>query len=158
MRVHEGTLVLEQPRFRLGVVGKFLIVLGALVVLSVLFAPFAHAEGDVVQPREGAVFSIDLGLWTMVQSYIVPLVVGLVLKATATTGLKVVTNIVVNAVGSLLASVVILDGVATISKATIMVWLLSTIGAIAAHYGFWKPLNVTGSTDATNKLIPTLGF
>ena len=55
--------------------------------------------------------------------------------------------IVINAVGGRLSSFVVTDA-AYISKATLLAWLLGTLGTIGAHYGVWKPLNVTGSTPS----------
>lgn len=132
--------------------------LSVAIIVVGFCSPVAAATGDVVAPRASDVVSVNLGLWSVIQGLIVPLVVGILVKATANSTFKVLVQIIVNAIGALIGSVVILDGVATISKATILMWAVATIATISTHYGIWKPTGVTGSTPSTNALAPTRGL
>lgn len=134
---------------------KALVVVALGLGLVIVGAAPAVAAAERVVPTESTVLTFDTTTWSTLQSVIVPIVVGLLVKAAASDRLKVLANIAVNAVGALLGSFVVLDGVATLSKPTLTMWVFGTIGSIATHYGIWKPLNVTSSTSKV--LLPTVG-
>lgn len=145
--------------FRPSLVVKILTaLLAVIVVLAAHAAPTWAADGEAIAPTTARVVTFSVVTWVALQSFVVPLIVGIVTKATASSPLKAVVNIVVNALGSLLGSVVVLNDVATISTATLGLWAMSTIGAIALHYGIWKPVGATGSNPRTNILAPGSGL
>lgn len=105
-----------------------------------------------------AAFSVDAATWTLVQIAIVPLVVGLLTKASASNRLKVFANLALSAVGTLLALVTEVNGVAVVSRQALVLWAVGVLGAVASHYGIWRPLGVTGSAPTTNVLSPSRGL
>jgi len=130
----------------------------AVATALVWASPAVAADGDPVTPTTGEVLTMSFAAWTIVQSFVVPLVVGVLTRVAASGPLKVVVQIVVNALGALLGNVVVLDGVAVLSVPTLVMWGLGVAGTVAAHYGVWKPIEVTGSSPATNRLLPAVGI
>lgn len=133
-----------------------LLIAGALALGLVLVgAAPALAEAERVVPTEANVLTFSATTWSAIQSVLAPIVVGLLVKAAASDRVKVLMNLAVNAVGALLGSFVVLDGVATLSKSTLTLWALGTVGSIAMHYGVWRPVDVTAPTSKV--LLPTVG-
>lgn len=137
---------------------KRLLTVGVLALGLLLAAPDLVSAAEAVDANEGAVLTFDVTTWGLLQSLVVPLVVGLVLKATASSRLKVLAQLVINAAGALIGSAVILDGVATFSKPTLTLWAITTVGTIATHYGVWKPIGVTGAEPTVPVLAPSKGL
>lgn len=154
-----NALLMHRPRsmtrtFLLAVMLSVAVVLLAVV----LGATPAWAAGDPVASREGSVLTVDSTTWSLLQGLAVPLLVGLVTRASATSRVKVLVQLLINALGALFAAFYVLDGVAVLSSSTFVNWMISTVTTIALHYGLWKPIGVTGSSPSVGVLLPDVGI
>lgn len=88
-------------------------------------------------------FLMELDIQTLdfVAGPVVALLVGLVSKSSASSGLKAVINLLFSAIAASLSVVILNDGNLVTQEfltSVIMVWVTS----IASYHGFWKPTNV----------------
>jgi hypothetical protein len=83
-----------------------------------------------------------LGLedWHLVIAILIPLVVGLVTKVSASSALKSITLIVANAANVLAQQAINDDGLVT--NASLRTFVSSVVVSVAMYYGAWKPLEV----------------
>lgn len=151
--VFEPSSTLSRLAFRLA-----LATLGAIAFVLLLASPVFAADGEMVTPTTGTVLTMSLVSWSVIQGTVLPIVVGILTKVSAPDPIKVLINLLLNAAGGLVAVVVVSDGVATLSLNAIVAAGLGFVSSIATHYGFWKPLGVTGSQPTTNRLLPSVGL
>jgi small basic protein len=78
--------------------------------------------------------------WLPAVAFFLPLVIGLVSKATLPEQAKAVIMLVVTAVAALAAQVAEAGGI--LEPETFKAWLLALVVTIASYYGVWKPLCV----------------
>lgn len=132
--------------------------LAFIAFVLLLASPAWSADGDPVTPTTGTVLTMSLATWAVLQGTVIPILVGILTKVNAPDPIKVLINLLLNALGGLVAVVVVSDGVATLSLNAIVAAGLGFVASIASHYGFWKPLGVTGSNPSTNRLAPARGL
>ena len=87
--------------------------------------------------------------WLPVVAFFLPLVIGLVSKATLPEQAKAAIMLVVTVVAALAAQVAEAGGI--LEPETFKAWLLSMVVTIASYYGVWKPLGV-------GNIAPTVGI
>jgi hypothetical protein len=87
---------------------------------------------------------------------VIPVLVGLVTKASASDRVKAVVTIVLAGVGTLIVQATADDGSAVISAVMAWDWLVTTALAVAAYLGILKP--VVGNGDLNSKLAPSKGI
>ena len=78
--------------------------------------------------------------WLPIIVAFIPLLVGLLVKSTASQSVKSVTMIVVTGIATLGSQVADSGGILT--KETAVAWLFSIIVAVSTYYGAWKPLGL----------------
>ena len=77
---------------------------------------------------------------------VIPLLVNVVAKSTATPGLKAIISLVLSVVASVINVFVQADGSATFDLQTFVITLGSTfLVAVMSYLGLWKPTGVSGS-------------
>lgn len=89
-------------------------------------------------------------------SAVIPILVGLITKATLSSGAKAVFMLILNAVNALVTTAVTTDGSAIITRQAFANFVIGVVISVAAYYGVYKPNNVT--SDAGGKLAPTVGI
>jgi len=90
-------------------------------------------------------------LVTLITSLFIPIVVGIVVKANASTAIKNVVMIVTTGVVTLINANVTDTGSAVLSTETLTYWAISIVATIAAYLGLYKPV------EANDKLLPNFG-
>ena len=101
--------------------------------------------------------SVDVATLSFVSGTIIPVLVALVTRQTASPGLKASINFLLSIVAGFLSAfvaeaqgeIVSID-VASFVSAVAMAWITS----VATHYGLLKPVGVTGTTGAIQTAIP----
>lgn len=96
--------------------------------------------------------TLDATLVTFIVSLFIPLAVGLITKSTASTTIKQIVLIVLNAINALVTTAVVGDGSAIITKEAATLFVLSLGISIASYLGIYKP------QDANEKLASTKGL
>jgi len=129
-----------------------------VVGLVLLLAGPAAADGEPVAAKTGTVITMSIMVWTVLQGTVLPIVVGLLTRVEAPDVVKVLLNLFLNALGAVVATITVVDGVAVLSTTTLVTAILGYISSIAVHYGFYRPFSVTGSTPETNSLWPERGL
>ena len=86
---------------------------------------------------------------------VIPVLVGLVTKASASDRVKAVVTIVLAAVGTLIVNATGDDGSAVVSAPVVWDWLVTTGLAVASSLGVLKPL---AGGDLNGKLAPSVGL
>lgn len=90
--------------------------------------------------------------WNMVIAVLIPLVVGLVTKASASSAVKSVALIVANGINALAQQAMNDNGFVT--HATLRTFVTSLVVSIAMYYGVWKP---TTTAEKVQNVAPTFG-
>lgn len=93
---------------------------------------------------------------TIIISTAIPIITGLLTKATLPSWIKGVMTIILNAVNALVVNATLADGTAVISQETFVVWVLGVVTSIAIYAGVYKPAHITSSGDG--KLKPESGI
>lgn len=122
-------------------------------LLALAAAPALADDSGSVAPTEGAVITIDAALLAFLIGSVMPLLVSLVTKLDASSGVKGVLNLVLSIAGGVLAAFQASSGSLTvmeIAAAAIVVYLGS--GATYSH--LWKP---TGTTAKIANATPRVG-
>lgn len=84
---------------------------------------------------------------TLIVSTLIPLLVGVVTKLGASSSIKVVTMLVLNAVSALFTVGTQQDGTAVISKTAAIYALFGVVQSVALYYGVWKPSGVSAAIN-----------
>lgn len=95
--------------------------------------------------------TIDATLVSLLIATVVPLLVGIFTKISAPAWLKVSILIFLTAVGAAVAVSTQANGVAVLSKVTIVQFLQSVTQSVAMYYGVWKPSGVSSAINETTK-------
>lgn len=112
-----------------------------------LLAQAGEAVSEVTSQIEFDALTVSFLL-----SLVIPVLTGLITKATAVPAVKQVTTIVLGGVASLIATNTMQDGTAVISKETGLLWAMNIGIAITTYLGYYKPNN------ANAKLSPNRGI
>jgi hypothetical protein len=96
--------------------------------------------------------TIDAFWVTALVSVIIPVLVGLLTKATAATWIQDVTNMVLTGIVALVATATQIDGVAVISWVTFREWVVALAISIAMYLKVWKPV------DINQRTLPAIGL
>lgn len=88
-------------------------------------------------------FVVDLTWVTLAVSIVLPILVGIVTKQVANGRIKAALLLFFSALTGMLNQVIAEQGVLT--KETIIAAVVAYVVATASHFGFWKPVEVTGS-------------
>lgn len=84
---------------------------------------------------------------TLVATVLLPILVGVVTKASTSGGVKAVLLLALSAVTSLVSGLLAVDGKTDIGP-LVTTTVTTFVIAVAVHYGFWKPTTVTDSAQA----------
>jgi len=128
-----------------------------LAVLAVLGSDVLIAAAQEIENDDTAVAptaSLTLNAFTVLVlvSFLIPTVVGLVTKSSASATVKQIVLLVISAITGLVTTATQLDGTAVISMASAQYALLALGIAIVSYLGIYKP------HDANAKLAPTVGI
>lgn len=82
---------------------------------------------------------------TLLVSLVIPVVTGLLTKASLSSGIKGLITLVLNAVNALIVGATLADGTAAFSQETLVVFLFGLAISVATYVGVYKPLNVTSN-------------
>lgn len=96
--------------------------------------------------------TLDPTTVVMITALVVPILVGLLTKLNAPSGLKSFVMLLVSALSTLLAQAMTEDGYAVVSQDMFKAWIVTTVTAVATYYGVYKPLGVSSS------LVPSKGL
>lgn len=137
---------------------KILVALGVIVLGLMATATIAAAEAigpsaTIVDVSAGARLSISPVILAVLAGTILPILNGIVLRTTASSGLSAFVNLVGVALVTV-ANFVLTSPVFDVS--TVVILAGSTFAmSIASYYGFWKPIDSGGGRAPLNG---TLGF
>lgn len=99
-------------------------------------------------------------------SFIIPVLTGVLTKATLATAWKGVITLVLNGVAAFVTSATLVDGTATITQQAIVQWALGMAISVAMYTGIYKKAGITSSTYTPSgtdvavpgKLAPAVGL
>ena len=120
-------------------------VLMAVITWLVLFlAPLTAfgAETDLEQ-SETTLFELSPLAVSSLLGVIIPIVVGVITKSSASPGLKAVANIVLSGVAAVVTQNLVEGGGAVLSQDTLVLAALTWVVSIATYFGLYKPAGVT---------------
>lgn len=100
----------------------------------------------VVTEDVGSKFIITSPVWTILTGLLLPIVVGLITKASASNRFQAVVGIVVAAVGALVLRATTVDGAGVLDKALVLDVALVYIPQIASYLGIWKNFELNQKT------------
>lgn len=91
---------------------------------------------------------ITLSAWlvTLISTFIIPIITGLLTKYNAGVGLKQFVTAVLSAVAGLVSNGIQPDGSATFSKETLVLVLTTFIVTQATYLGIYKPFDLNAKT------------
>ena len=98
---------------------------------------------------------LDPSITRVLVALVIPVLVGLATKVSASDRIKAVVMIVLAAVGALVVNATQSDGSAVLSAAMLSDWAITTATAVAAYLGVLKPLT-NGALNS--RLAPTIGL
>ena len=81
----------------------------------------------------------------------VPILVGLLAKASAPSGLKAILNAALTAAGAVLAQTI--PAGAFHWHAFFVAWAATWVVSVASHFGFYKPVGVSGAVQSSTATI-----
>lgn len=91
-------------------------------------------------------FTLDPTNLVIITSIIIPLLVGIITKNTASAQVKTVMNIVVTAVVTLIGNAMNESGAAVFSEEMLVNFILSLVISISTYYGVYKPIEIPAKT------------
>lgn len=97
--------------------------------------------------------AIDATYVMLLVSTIIPLLVGLLTKLNASSSLKSIVMIVLNAIAAFITTSTVDDGSAVLTKEGFIAFALGVVTSIATYYGVWKPVGVSAKLNES-----TAGF
>lgn len=111
-----------------------------------------------VDPTDtAAALSLSALTVTMVISLFIPIVNGIITKATLSSWVKGLLTLILNAVSAAVVTATVADGTAVFSEQTLIATLLGLAISVATYVGVYKPAGLT-SSDNGGKLGPTHGL
>ncbi len=96
--------------------------------------------------------ALDIQMLSIIGGAIIPILVGIVTKMSASSGLKAVVNFLLSAVAGAVAVAIEHEGAVNVEEWVVgigMTWVIS----VATHYGLWKPTGASSTVQAS-----TAGF
>jgi hypothetical protein len=100
--------------------------------------------------------AVDVAWLTLLLSLVIPIAVGFVTKKVADSSVKAVILLFLSAATAVLNQAVLDEGV--FKKETVVVAVTSFVIATATHYGFLKPVHVTGSEGVVQTKTANVGI
>lgn len=91
--------------------------------------------------------SLNVTVVTFLVSVAIPILVGIVTKASTSSGVKGVLTLVLNAANALIVQATVADGTAVFSKETFVNWFMALVVSIALYKGVYKPAGVTSTPN-----------
>lgn len=121
----------------------------AIAVGTLAVGGVAHASAPppTLEPGQVSTVVIAAPIVTIIVSLLIPVVNGLLTKASTPSGVKAIGTIILNAVWALFANGVLADGSAVFSSTTLYTALLGCTISIVSYAGVYRPMNVTSSGD-----------
>mgnify|MGYP000899768431 CR=1 FL=1 len=101
------------------------------------------------------VLTINADLVLIITATLIPLFVGLITKLVAPPALKAILLIVIGTIATAIAVSTGADGIAVISKTTLIESFQTVVTSIAMYYGVFKPTNIS---PAINKATANFGL
>lgn len=80
---------------------------------------------------------------SLIISAIIPIVVGIISKATLAPAIKAVFLLVFNALNVYITTAIVVDGSAVFTQQTFAHFLVGVVISIAVYFGVYKPANLT---------------
>lgn len=145
-------------------ISKYIAALGILILGVFMAQPAFAAESfsasiAAVTPigpdaQNDSVLSLDPFMVTIIFGLLIPIVNGIVTKASTPSGVKAILTIILSAVAALINNAATEGGGAVISEQTLKSWGLQLIVSITMYAGLYKPLGVssTPNSDGTARL------
>jgi hypothetical protein len=96
-------------------------------------------EGAMQEP----LFELDATVVTFITGALLPLLVGVITKLHLHSGVKAVIHAFLSAISAMIITSTTLEGVAVISRETLVTAFITWLVGVAAHFGFWTPTTVT---------------
>lgn len=90
---------------------------------------------------------LDASFVTLILGTLVPLVVGVLTKLNASSAIKSISMIVLNAIVALITLSQVGDGSAVFTKEGFIAFATGLIASVAAYLGVWKPIGISGAIN-----------
>lgn len=127
-----------------------LLILGVGLVAAPTLA-LAQDEAPIAAEDVGREFVIANPVWSIITGVLLPLVVGLITKASANDRFQAIVGIIVAAVGALVVRATTVDGSAVLDSALVLDIFLVYAPQLLVYLGVYKKF------DLNQKLAPTKG-
>lgn len=101
---------------------------------------------------------LDVPTLSLLVGTVIPVLVGVVTKIAAPSGLKAIVNLVLSAVSAALTLAIEGDGLVEDPEVFLMTTLMTFVVSVATHYGLLKPALVTGSQGAVQRSTASVGI
>lgn len=130
----------------------------ALFTLFMVSPASVYADGSswtaapLTTEDVGSQFVITSPVWTVLTGLLLPIVVGLITKASASNRFQAIVGIVVAAVGALVLRATTVDGAGVLDKALVLDIALVYIPQIASYLGIWKQFDLNQKTAPNSGL------
>lgn len=139
-------------QFRLAVAAFFAALVGMFVFsTTIAFADTGPVAPVAVQGTSHAVTLTPMA-WTIITGLILPFVIALIMKASASSAFKAVVGIVAAAVAAIVERATIADGSAIITTGLLVDVLMVYAPQVLTYVGLWQHVNLNG------KIAPTKGL
>lgn len=122
-----------------------------LVLVTPAFIP------TVIAATSASPLVIAAPLQTLIVGLVIPIVVGLITKATLSAGVKAIIMIVLDGANALLAVSQLPDGSASVGRIAFYTAVTGIITSAATYLGVYRPLKLTSSTS-DGRLGPNFGI
>lgn len=130
-----------------------LIFVAAVLALWMLPTGTAFAVADPDLPAGGAdgtIVTISAPIVTFIVAALIPLLNGLLTRATTSSGVKGLLTLVLTLVSSLITTGVVADGTAVFGGQMFLTWALGFVVAVTSYLGVYRPMGVTSSAIDVN--------
>lgn len=91
------------------------------------------------------VIYVPAAMWTLLVSVLIPPITGFLTGLDTPTWVKSLITLVLNAVAAVVATVIVVDGDAVITKSTVIATFIAYVLSHVVYKDFWKPNLVTSS-------------
>lgn len=129
----------------------------AMLMLAVVLAPSIAFGQEVDAGDTVAEIRLSALAVTLVVSLFIPILTGIVTKASLASYWKGLITLVLNLVNAAVVGAVVVDGSAVWSEQTLIVALIGMAISVATYLGIYKPASLTSSTN-DGKLGPNSGL
>jgi len=97
--------------------------------------------------------TIDLDTLNLLVAVVLPILVALVTRRFAASWFKAVTLLALSVLSGWLGDLAAHDGTFVLGRAVAEI-VVAFVVAVAAHYGLWKPVGLTGSGGLVATVVP----